>query len=113
MAKIVNPPSTIEAFKDWLLDFLPDDGAMQEPEVLRCDEGGLDIKFGRCPLKDAWRMSNLSEEEVADMCRHADSFDHGFFGSIFDYSMDLWTEQPDDSCILHFRPKKENALQDR
>jgi hypothetical protein len=40
------------------------------------------------------------------MCRHADSFDRGLFGSVFDYSMDLWSEQPDDSCVLHFRPKR-------
>jgi hypothetical protein len=79
---------------------------MQEPEVMRCDENGLDIKMHRCPLKEAWRMMNLSEEEVADLCRHADAFDHGFFGSVFDYSMDLWSEQSDDSCILHFRPKR-------
>ena len=79
---------------------------MNEPEVMRCDEDGLDVKMRRCPLKEGWRMMGLSEEEVADLCRHADAFDHGFFGSVFDYSMDLWSEQPDDSCILHFRPKR-------
>jgi hypothetical protein len=106
MARMVNPPDAIEEFKNWLLASLPDDGAMLQPEVLCCNEDALDIKFRRCPLKEAWRMFNLSEEEVADMCKHADSFDRGFFGSRFDYSMDLWSEQPDDSCILHFRPKK-------
>ena len=109
MSKLLEPPSNIEEFKEWLLDFLPDGGAMHEPEVLRCDEEGLDIKLRRCPLKEGWRMLNMSEDEVADMCRHADSFDHGFFGSIFEYSMDLWTEHADDSCILHFRPKRSPA----
>ncbi len=106
MAEFLNPPGELEAFKDWLLAFLPDNGAMQEPEVMRCDEEGLDVKMRRCPLKEGWRMMNLSAEEVADLCRHADAFDHGFFGSVFDYSMDLWSEQPDDSCILRFRPKR-------
>ena len=106
MAGFLNPPSQPEEFKDWLLAFLPDGGAMNEPEVLRCDDDGLDVKMRRCPLKEGWRMMGLGEEEVADLCHHADAFDHGFFGSVFDYSMDLWSEQPDDSCILHFRPKR-------
>jgi hypothetical protein len=106
MASLFNPPNRIEEFKEWLLAFLPDGGAMHEPEVMRCDEEGLDIKMHRCPLKEGWRMMNLTEDEVADLCRHADAFDHGFFGSVFDYSMDLWAEQPDDSCILRFRPRR-------
>jgi len=109
MAEVLDPPRSIEEFKEWLLNFLPDGGAMHEPEVLHCDEKALDIKFHRCPLKDGWRMLGLNEAEVADMCRHADAFDHGFFGSIFEYSMDLWAEQSDDSCILHFRSKSEGS----
>ena len=105
-AGFLKPPEELEEFKEWLLGFLPDGGAMHEPEVIRCDEDGLDVKMRRCPLKEGWRMMNLSEEEVADLCRHADAFDHGFFGSVFEYSMDLWSEQPDDSCILHFRRKR-------
>jgi len=106
MAGFLKPPDQLEEFKEWLLAFLPDGGAMNEPEVMRCDQDGLDIKMRRCPLKEGWRMMGLSEEEVADLCHHADAFDHGFFGSVFDYSMDLWSEQADDSCILHFRPKR-------
>ncbi len=109
VAKMFDVPDTIEEFKDWLLGFFPDGGAMNEPEVIRCDEEELAVKLPRCPLKDVWRMFGLSDEEVADMCRHADSFDHGFFGSFFDYSMDLWAEQHDDACILLFRPKKKDA----
>ena len=78
---------------------------MNEPEVIRCDEEELAVKVPRCPLKEAWRMFGLNEEEVADMCRHADAFDHGFFGSFFEYSMDLWADMPDDACVLRFRPK--------
>ncbi len=111
MARMFAPPETIEQFRDWLLGFFPDDGAMQEPQVVQCDEEQLVIKLRRCPLKEAWRMSGLREEEVADLCRHADSFDHGFFGSFFDYSMDLWENQPDDACVLHFRSRKKNPEQ--
>jgi hypothetical protein len=106
MAELLGPPRSMAELREWLMAMLPDGGAMHEPEVLRCDEQGLDVKLRRCPLKEGWRMLNMSREEVADMCRHADSFDHGFFGSVSDYSMDLWSDQPDDSCILHFRPAR-------
>jgi hypothetical protein len=100
------PPGTLAEFKDWLLDFFPDGGAMNEPDVIRCDEDELAVRIPRCPLKEGWRMFGLSDDEVADMCRHADAFDHGFFGSFFDYEMELWAGRPDDACVLHFRPKK-------
>jgi hypothetical protein len=105
-AKMFDVPDTLAEFKDWLLDFFPDGGKMNDPEVIQCDEQELKVKVRRCPLKEGWRMFGLSDDEVADMCMHADSFDHGFFGSFFDYTMDLWSDQPDDSCILTFRPKK-------
>ena len=106
MAERLDVPNTLGEFKDWLMDFLPDGGAMNEPEVVRFEEVELAVKLPRCPLKEAWRLSGLSDEEVADMCRHADSFDLGFFGSVFDYTMELWADRPDDACILHFKPRK-------
>lgn len=106
MAKMVNYPKDIPSFKDWLLDFLPARGALNEPEVVSAGEEELVVKFPRCPLKEAWRMGGLSDAEVADMCDHADAFDHGFFGSVFDYTMELWSTQPDDACVLTFRPRK-------
>lgn len=106
LAEKLDVPDNIEEFKDWLLDFFPDGGAMNEPEVIRCDEEELAVKLPRCPLKEGWRMMGLSDEEVADMCRHADAFDHGFFGSFFGYEMELWADRDDDSCVLHFTPEK-------
>lgn len=104
-AKMFDPPDNIEGFRDWLLDFFPAGGALNEPEVISCTSDELKVKVPRCPLKEAWRMAGLSDDEVADLCNHADSFDHGFFGSFFDYTMDLWADQPDDACILTFRTK--------
>jgi hypothetical protein len=40
MAGFLRPPDQLEEFKEWLLAFLPDGGAMNEPEVMRCDEDG-------------------------------------------------------------------------
>ena len=106
MAKMMAYPKDLPGFKDWLLGFLPARGALNEPEVVHSNEEELVVKFPRCPLKEAWRMAGLSDTEVADMCEHADAFDHGFFGSEFDYTMDLWSSQPDDACVLTFRPRK-------
>ena len=106
MAKMMDYPKDIQDFGDWLLDFLPARGALNEPEVVRSTEEELVVKFPKCPLKEAWRMAGLSKAEVADMCEHADAFDHGFFGSEFDYTMELWSTQPDDACVLTFRPRK-------
>jgi hypothetical protein len=105
MARIMAYPKDLPGFQDWLLEFLPARGALNEPEVLRSSEEELVVKFPRCPLKEAWRMAGLSDAEVADMCEHADAFDHGFFGSEFDYTMDLWSTHPDDACVLTFRPR--------
>jgi hypothetical protein len=106
VAKRIGYPKELKDFKDWLLGFLPAGGELNEPEVVRSNAEELVIKLPRCPLKEAWRMAGLSETEVEDMCDHADAFDHGFFGSVFDYTMDLWSTQPDDACVLTFRPRK-------
>ena len=37
-------------------------------EVVRCDADGLDVKFHRCPLKQAWLDAGPSEEETAMLC---------------------------------------------
>jgi hypothetical protein len=42
---------------------------MFAPEVVRCDAEGLDIKFHRCPLKQAWLDAGLAQEEAATLCR--------------------------------------------
>jgi hypothetical protein len=106
LAESIGYPKDLEGFKDWLLGFLPAGGALNEPKVVRASGEELVVKFPRCPLKEAWRMAGLNDAEVADMCDHADAFDHGFFGSVFDYTMDLWSTQADDACVLTFRPRE-------
>jgi L-2-amino-thiazoline-4-carboxylic acid hydrolase len=106
MAHLLQYPKDLNGFRDWLLGFLPDGGAMHQPEVVSCDEKEFVVRLHRCPLKEAWRMAGLSREEVEDMCAHADRFDHGFFGSVFDYTMDSWSKQPDDACVLTFRRRE-------
>jgi len=52
---------------------------MFAPEVARCDADGLDIKFQRCPLQQAWLDADLAPEDVATLCRIAAQVDSGMF----------------------------------
>ncbi len=48
-------PGDFDGLRDAFVDFVPDHGGLFQPEVRRCDAGGLDIKFHACPLKEAWQ----------------------------------------------------------
>ncbi len=83
---------------------LPDDGAMFAPEVVRCDADSLDIKFHRCPLKEAWLDANLAQEEVATLCRIAAQVDSGMFeGAGFRFHADTYRPGAEGCCFLHVR----------
>ena len=84
---------------------LPDDGAMFGPEVVRCDAEGVDIKFHRCPLKQAWLDAGLAQEEVATLCRIAAQVDSGLFEAAgFRFHADTYQPSGEGCCFLHVRP---------
>jgi hypothetical protein len=98
-------PANLEGLKQAFVDGLPDDGRMFQPEVQRCDAGGLDIKFHGCPLKQAWQEAGLPDEEVATLCRIAARIDNGTFESAgFRFSADTWQPGGEGCCYLHIRP---------
>ena len=100
-------PANLEGLKQSFLDFLPDNGALFEPELERCDEEGLDIKFHRCPLKEAWMEVGLSDEEVSQLCAIAATVDNGTFeGAGFEFHADTWKPGGEGCCHLHIRPGK-------
>src|SRR5687767_1822721 len=57
--------------------FAPDGGAMFQPQIVRCDEEGLDVQFEACPLKAAWLDSRMLKSEVALFCEMASAADYG------------------------------------
>ena len=80
---------------------------MFDPEVERSDAEALDIKFRRCPLKEAWQEAGLSDADVATMCEIAAEIDVGTFeGAGFCFRADTWTPDGDGCCHLHIRPGK-------
>lgn len=103
-------PSDFSGLCTDFLDFVPDHGAMFEPEVRKCADGaggGLEIKFHACPLKEAWQEAGLSDGELADMCRIAGVVDNGTFEAA-GFALKSQTWQPGDSgcCLLNIGPSR-------
>ena len=100
-------PGNLDGLRRQFIGGIPDDGRMFQPEVLRCDADGLDIKFHACPLKTAWQDLGLPEEEVATLCRIAARIDNGMFEAA-GFQSTAGTYQPagDGCCYLHIRPGK-------
>jgi len=98
-------PKNMEGLKDAFLGFLPDKGALFAPELERCDAQGVDIKFHRCPLKEAWQEAGLPESEMAELCAIAATVDNGTFeGAGFAFHADTWQPGREGCCHLHVRP---------
>ena len=100
-------PDDLLGLQRAFLDAVPDDGKMFQPEVERADTEALDIKFRRCPLKEAWIEAGLSDADVATLCEIAAEIDVGTFqGAGFCFCADTWKPDGDGCCRLHVRPGK-------
>jgi hypothetical protein len=98
-------PNDFEGLKDAFVGGIPDEGRLFQPEVMRCDAEGLDVKFHACPLREAWQEAGLPDDEVAAICRIAARVDNGTFeGAGFEFSADTWQPGGDGCCYLHIRP---------
>jgi hypothetical protein len=102
-------PADLSGLEKSFLGGIPDEGRMFQPEVLRRDPDGLDIKFHACPLREAWQEAGLPEEEVAVLCRIAAKIDNGTFEAAgFAFHADTWHPGGDGCCCLHIRPGKKS-----
>ena len=100
-------PADLEGLKEAFLASSADQGKMFEPEVLRCDPTGLDVKLQSCPLKEAWQEAGLGEQEIATMCDIAAVVDYGTFeGAGFGFSAETWQPGREGCCLLKIRPGK-------
>jgi hypothetical protein len=80
---------------------------MFQPEVLKSDDTGVDIKFHACPLREAWQEAGLPDDEIAAICRIAARIDNGTFEAAgFEFHADTWQPGGDGCCLLHIRPGK-------
>jgi hypothetical protein len=101
-------PGDLEGLKKGFLEkVVPYDGSMFAPEVISCDSRELNIKFHRCPLKEAYLEAGLSEEETAVMLEIAAQVDYGTFeGAGFSFYADTWKPGRAGCCHLHVTPGK-------
>jgi hypothetical protein len=101
-------PDDLEGLKTAFIEkVVPHDGSMFAPEIIGCDAEELEIKFHRCPLKEAYLESGLSEEETATMLEIAAQVDYGTFeGAGFSFRADTWRPGRTGCCHLHVTPGK-------
>lgn len=99
-------PADFSGLRDGFLDFVPDHGKLFAPEVVRCDQDGLDIKFHACPLKEAWEDAQFSPKRIETLCRIAGFVDNGTFEQAgFTLQSDTWKPGEEGCCFLHIRRK--------
>lgn len=102
-------PNDLKGLCKAFLAFIPDSEHTFKPEVVRCDDKELEIKFHGCPLKEAWQEAGLPPEEVAHICSMAATVDNGTFeGAGFEFSAETYHQGKDGCCHLHIRPGKPN-----
>jgi hypothetical protein len=98
-------PADLAGLKRVFLGGIADGGRMFQPEVLTDEPERLDIKFHRCPLREAWQEIGLSDDEVATLCRIAARIDNGTFDAAgFTFTADTWQPGGEGCCRLHVRP---------
>ena len=101
-------PGDMAGLKDAFLQWIPDKGAMFQPEVCACsDDHGLEIQFQACPLKETYEAMGLPDDEKGKILAIASAIDHGLFtGAGFDFSVDTWKPGRRGCCRLHVKPGK-------
>ncbi|MCS6853859.1 MAG: L-2-amino-thiazoline-4-carboxylic acid hydrolase [Elioraea sp.] len=99
-------PDDFAGLRDAFLGIVPGGQDLFKPEVRRCDSEGLEIKFGGCPLKEAWLAAGVPEGEVASLCRIAGTVDLGTFEAAgFAIENRTWQPGRDGCCHLVISPR--------
>ena len=101
-------PDDFAGLRDAFLDFVPDGAHTFRPEVVRCDDEGLDIHLQNCPMRDSWQEAGISGDEVGTLCELAGVVDKGTFeGAGFTIDNETWRpgREGGGCCRLHIRRK--------
>ncbi len=98
-------PGDMAGLRDAFIRGIPDEGRAFQPEVRRCDAGGLDIKFHACPLKQAWVEAGVDDARLETLCRIAGHIDNGTFEEAgFSFAAETWKPGDSGCCFLHISP---------
>jgi len=98
-------PSDLAGLREAFLASVPGGREIFQPQVLKDENGALEIQLHGCPLKDAWREAGLPEEKVTTLCRIAGAVDKGLFeGAGFRFENRTWKPGAQGCCFLSIRP---------
>lgn len=99
-------PADLAGLKDAFLGGLPGGAALFRPDLRRCDEKALEVKFQTCPLQQAWRDAGVPEAKRAVLCRIAGAVDLGTFEAAgFAIENRTWTPGASGCCHLTITPR--------
>jgi hypothetical protein len=94
-------PDKLVALKERFLGGIPAGDILFKPEVRRCDDERLEIKFHRCPLKEAWQAMGRSDEDLELLCKAGGAIDGGLFKAAgFVFKGETWKVGEEGCCRL-------------
>jgi hypothetical protein len=98
-------PANLDGLRERFLSGIPAGDVLFAPEVRRSDAEKLDIKFHRCPLKEAWLAMGRSEADVALLCQAAGAIDGVLFKAAgFIFKSETWQPGDEGCCHLEITP---------
>lgn len=81
--------------------YVPDGGAMFDPQEVRCDTEALELKMRKCPLKEAWQSAGVTERELSLLLYCASAMDVGTMDEAgFELKIRTWQPGEDGCCSL-------------
>lgn len=98
-------PADLSGLKDRFIGGIPAVDEIFAPNVLRCDDERLEIKFHRCPLKEAWVAMGRSEADLELLCKAGGAIDGGLFTAAgFTFKGETWKPGETGCCRLVVEP---------
>lgn len=103
-------PGDLAGLRDRFLGGIPAGAEMFAPEVRRCDDDTLEIKFHRCPLKEAWQAMGRSDADLELLCKAGGAIDGGLFKAAgFVFAGETWRPGETGCCRLVVHPGAADA----
>lgn len=98
-------PADLPGLKDRFLGGIPAGDILFQPEVRQCDADRLEIKFHRCPLKEAWAGMGRSDADLELLCKAGGAIDGGLFSAAgFIFKGETWHPGEEGCCRLIVEP---------
>ena len=81
--------------------YVPDGGKMFEPQEVRCDADGLELKMRKCPLKEAWQSAGVTDRDLGLLLHCASAMDVGTMDEAgFQLDIRTWEPGEEGCCSL-------------